>query len=152
MLKKINLICIVVSVFQLMLILFFYNSLPEEIVIHKNITGEPDGYGSKNFIFLFPCINLFLFCILSFLVKRPHVLNYPVKITDYNKTRVYEEGKRLLAFLTMCVFFLTTLVILESTAFYTGEKNLVFSILTVLGILSTCIIPFVFFIRMRKRK
>jgi len=93
-----------------------YNILPDNIPIHFNFKGEPDSFGSKKTIWIFPIISLFLFAVLYFTSKVPHKFNYPVKITSENAPYQYEIASRLmraLAFIIVLGFTCLTYVVIH---------------------------------------
>ncbi len=86
---------------------FYYPQLPDTIPIHFNIKGEPDGFGSKNTIWVMPFIALGCFLLINFLNKSPHLLNIPVKITEENKEYQYRLiSKSILVFNCITTIFL----------------------------------------------
>lgn len=61
-----------------------YFQLPETIPSHFNLKGDIDDYGSKNLLLIIPLIVTLIELLLSFLVRRPGLMNkysYP-RITD----------------------------------------------------------------------
>lgn len=81
----------------------FYPQLQETIPIHFNSAGEPDGYGSKQTIILFPIIGSLLYTGITILNRFPHFLNYPVEITPDNAERLYLLGSQMLRWLNWVV-------------------------------------------------
>ena len=80
-----------------------YSGLPEVIPIHFGPDGSPDGYGSKNWIWLMPIIGTIIALGLGYLLGRPHTYNYPVKITAQNAERQYTLATRMIAYLRMLI-------------------------------------------------
>ena len=91
-----------------------YTSLPDTIPTHYNGALEPDGYGARSSILVLCSIGSLLFIGMSILNRYPYKFNYPVKITEENANRQYNN-------LTKMVRWLKTLVLAEfgSLAFYT---------------------------------
>ena len=83
-------------IIQVLLLVFYYNDLPDRIPTHFNGAGEPDGFGSKTTVFLFPGITLFIYILLTVAARFPHFYNYPVKITDRNAEIQYRLAIRML--------------------------------------------------------
>lgn len=79
--------------------LIYYDDLPQKIPVHFNSAGEPDGFGSKTTLFLFPAIGLFLYSLLTIISFFPHIFNFPVKITPQNAEIQYRLANRLLRIL-----------------------------------------------------
>lgn len=63
--------------------------LPDPIPRHFNHEGKPDAYGSKYTMMLLPLLAIGSYIVFNFLYKRPHIFNYPVKITEENAERQY---------------------------------------------------------------
>lgn len=74
----------------------YYNDLPAQIPIHFNIHGKPDGFGSREFIWLLPVIGAALYAGMSFLERRPHKLNFQGKITEENAEDQYRLASRMI--------------------------------------------------------
>jgi uncharacterized membrane protein len=104
----------------LLWLLTIYNflRLPSSIPLHFSSSGEPDNYGNKATLFLIPFINTVLFILLSYLNKRPHLFNFPVKITPENAQAQYKNAIRLLRVMKLVIgIIFTTIVIVTWTAF-----------------------------------
>lgn len=87
--------------------IYFYNELPDNIPMHYNIYGQPDSYGSKGMIWLLPLIGLFLYIGMTLLNKKPHLFNYPTKVTSENVESLYRTGMRtviILKVISMLIF------------------------------------------------
>ncbi len=69
--------------------LWFYESMPDKIPIHFNLRGEPNGYGSKNMIWLIIGIAIFFFAVMNTILRIPDQYNYSIKITEENAQRLY---------------------------------------------------------------
>lgn len=65
--KFILLISISIVLLDLIIILIFYNELPEKIVSHYNGDLEPTDYSSKDFIFVLWAIHLMVILLLNVL-------------------------------------------------------------------------------------
>jgi uncharacterized membrane protein len=80
-----------------------YNNLPESIPIHFNGSGDPDGYGDKNTLFLLPAIGTFLYFMLTMLNGKPHIFNYPVVISPENAEKQYRIAVRMMRAMKLSV-------------------------------------------------
>lgn len=78
-----------------------YTNLPETIPTHYNASGEVDGFGGKNTIWLLPGICTLMFTGLFILNKFPHLHNYMVNITEENALKNYRLSTRLVRFLNL---------------------------------------------------
>lgn len=88
---------VIVGLILLVLIpLFNYGDLPDEIPIHFNAQGEADGWGNKSTILVIPVLGVLLSLVLFFLLKRPHLYNFPKEITPENVEVQYRNARLLL--------------------------------------------------------
>lgn len=86
--------------------IYFYNDLPDQIPTHFNALGKVDSYGNHGFIWLLPAIGLFLYIGLTVLNKFPFAFNYPTKVTNDNAERLYIIGTRTVRLLKIIVVLL----------------------------------------------
>jgi uncharacterized membrane protein len=93
------------SILMLSILIFisYYKAIPDIIPIHKNFNGEVDNYGSKNLTWLTFLINALILGWIGYLINKPHVLNYPVEITEENIIGVYGKMQAFLAYLAVIV-------------------------------------------------
>lgn len=92
-----------------------YSDLPDTIPIHFNVKGEADGFGAKYTIFMLPIIGCVTYALMKYLVKQPHLFNYPVEITPENVHYQYEIATRMMrtmnAVVTLIFAYLTYVII-----------------------------------------
>lgn len=94
-----------------------YTELPDTIATHFNASGEPDGFGSKNTIWLIPTIATVMYIGLFILNKYPHIHNYMVNITEENALKNYRFSTRVVRivnFLSALLMAYITYMIVES--------------------------------------
>ncbi len=109
LLELITLVCLLASA---LLPVLYYGRLPDEIPIHFNGTGEANGYGSKQLIFLLPVITAAQYLLLRYLNKRPEKFNYPTKITMDNALHQYTTATKMIRMLNLfCTALFTYLTI-----------------------------------------
>jgi hypothetical protein len=82
----------------LMLILLAWGwlTLKSSIPIHYSPRGEPDSYGGKEALLLFPVLSLLLYSTISVFSRFPHHWNYPWLITQENASRHYRLARTML--------------------------------------------------------
>lgn len=73
--------------------LYIVMSNRTEIPLHLNLFGEVDAMGSKETIFILPCLAISCYLLLTFLQKRPHWCNLPThtRLTEEEMKRWAEE-------------------------------------------------------------
>ncbi|MDR2928361.1 MAG: DUF1648 domain-containing protein [Cytophagaceae bacterium] len=89
------------------LIAVTYSKLPETVPVHFDAAGEANGFGTKNIILMLPAIATGIFLLMTALIRFPHIMNYPVRITDENafvQYRLMTRMSRCIAF-TIALFF-----------------------------------------------
>jgi uncharacterized membrane protein len=74
-------------------------ALPDTIPIHFGFDGKANGWGSKNFLWLFPIVSLLIYGMLTFINRYPHNFNYAVQITEENALRQYQIACSMLNWL-----------------------------------------------------
>jgi uncharacterized membrane protein len=82
-----------------------YSSLPDTIPTHYNLHGEPDGFGNKGFIWLFPCIAAFIFLIFTNITRFPDGMNYPANVTEENKLRIFAYTRFMMQVIVFEIVF-----------------------------------------------
>ncbi len=93
-----------VALFILILLpLYFFNELPDEIPRHFDHRGDPTAFSSKNIIWLFPTIGALTYLSLALLTRIPHLYNYPKPITAENAKRQYKGATRLIRILNTVI-------------------------------------------------
>lgn len=86
--------------------ILYHSKLPDTIPVHFKVSGEPDGYGEKGFIFALPIIATIIFVVLALLAKVPHQFNYLTPVTEANAEAQYRWGRMLLFVLSLLVALL----------------------------------------------
>ena len=103
--------------------LFHYNSLPDEIPSHFGPSGQPDDYQSKNFIWVFPVLGVFIYLLLTIVSRIPHTFNFTVKITEENATTQYQIAVRMISVLKTIILFTFAYISFTSIQIALGNKN-----------------------------
>ncbi|SOC36074.1 DUF1648 domain-containing protein [Ureibacillus acetophenoni] len=87
-----------IGVFLLSLIFALINwpQLPDKIPGHFNALGEVDRWGSKYEIIILPIIGLFIFTLMTFFEKAPHMHNYPKRLNESNVEQFYLNSRMIL--------------------------------------------------------
>ena len=83
--------------------IFYWSELPEIVPSHFNFAGEPDDYSGKWVVITLPVIGLIMYLSLRWLNQKPHIFNYPTKITEENAATQYKMATRLVRALNMII-------------------------------------------------
>lgn len=119
--KKLEIAALLMLIPVLGYALFLYLVLPETIAIHFDAAGNPDGYGSKSTVFILPGIYLLLQFLMSVMAQTPELLNAPVKLTEENKERQLQFGKRFMQVLRIVIGLV--FLGIDYAAYGFGEKS-----------------------------
>lgn len=94
-------ICWIITIYNLKI-------LPESIVSHFDLHGNPDKYSSKYFLFFIPALQSLLIILLFTLNHYPHKFNYLETITPQNAEKIYKQGVRMMRIVNLSIaIFLT---------------------------------------------
>ncbi|MGP1590829.1 MAG: DUF1648 domain-containing protein [Prevotella sp.] len=77
--NKVSLVWLVLTIMVAVARLFVGE---EQIILHWNITGQADDYGSKYFILLLPLVSLLIFLMLYYYSKNPYKMNTRTRIVQ----------------------------------------------------------------------
>jgi hypothetical protein len=75
-------------VFQIAVVRYFWNQMPQRVPTHFGANGLADGYGDKSELLIEPVIAFFLYGMVTALSFFPQSFNYPVAVTDKNRARL----------------------------------------------------------------
>ena len=124
-------IAILVSI---LLILQFWEVLPDRIPIHFGLGGMADAWGDKVTIWIMPTVAVIIFAVLTAVSRYPNTLKYPVPITSENARRQYLVGRGLLVWLKAEVCWLFAFVVRQQILVALGNAQR-FSMELLLGII-----------------
>jgi hypothetical protein len=100
-----------------------YGDLPETIPVHFDAAGKADGFGPKAMLFIMPVLNTLLIVLLAFLARKPHLLNYPVAITEANAGVHYANGVAVLNLLQLSISVLFSLITWQTSRLALGQSD-----------------------------
>ena len=84
--------------FNLVLVIIAWGTVPDRIPTHFDPSGLPDSWGGKESLILLPMAVIFLYSLLTVVSRFPHTFNYPWKITEENAKAQYLNARYLLVF------------------------------------------------------
>ncbi len=121
--------------------MYYFDSLPDEIPSHFDISGNPDGYSGKGIIWLLPAVGLVMYVGLYFLNRYPHIFNYLITITQENALRQYKLATRfirLLNTIVACLFCYITYATIQTaigSQSGLGNYSVVFFLVSIFGVI-----------------
>ena len=69
-----------------------WSALPENIPIHFNAAGEVDGWGSNWSVIILPFVTIALHIFMELIERKPHIHNYPERLTEQKAAQFYKES------------------------------------------------------------
>ena len=107
--NKVSLVWVVLTIIVAVARLFVGE---EQIILHWNITGQADDYGSKYFILLLPFISLLIFLMLYFYSKNPYKMDTRTRIVqnEHNTELLYRYYSIVQLLVTTLLLYLTIAV------------------------------------------
>ena len=130
-----------------------YFSLPGEIPIHFDWSGQPDNTGARYILWLLPAMATVIGVVFMVLERSPHIFNYPFEITKNNAERQYLLAVRLLKVLRISIALLFSFVVYTIIEFVkTGESFNSIEFLLILLVLIIVPLGVYFYVAHRARK
>ena len=88
-----------------------YSILPEPKTIQDDLAQQLNPLKSKALILILPALGVFLFIMLTILLRFPHMYNYPEKVTEQNALSLYSAGVRFMRIMRIWVLFIFILIV-----------------------------------------
>ncbi len=120
---NIEILLVLCILFQVYYIFNYWNQLPDIIATHFNLLGEPDGYGSKNILLLFPIISIFIYGLMTLVTRFPQFINVPWRLTEENLERQIKLVWHLLLFLKSEIILMMTFFCYQSIQIAIGNAQ-----------------------------
>jgi uncharacterized membrane protein len=86
--------------------LYFYPKLPDVIPSHFNAAGKADDYSPKDSFWFLPGLTVFIYIMLTLIVRIPHSFNFLVTITPENARKQYTLAVRFIRYLKVIIIWL----------------------------------------------
>ncbi|KXB03466.1 hypothetical protein AKJ47_02205 [candidate division MSBL1 archaeon SCGC-AAA261G05] len=119
--KHIFLVCIIVAsfVWTASLVAMNYNQLPDQIPTHYGVSGDPDSWGSKTTLLIYPSLQVAFLAISLVIYKYPNYANIPLTIglkhlSKNLRERAYEIVRDVV-FITMAIVTFLMLYLTRET-------------------------------------
>ena len=107
--------------------IFYWSILPNQIPTHFGFTGQPDDYGPKSEIWSTASVGLLLYILLAFLpglIRRfPKMVNWPLSLTEQNQayqTRIIES---MLRWLRVCLALTFAYIVFMTVRVAQGQSS-----------------------------
>lgn len=101
-----QIMCILCLAGTTLFLLIGWNRIPAEVPSHYNGAGEVDAVAGKGSLILLHVINCLMFFGITALEQIPQVWNVGVKVTQWNRERVYRHLYHLIVSSKMSVIFI----------------------------------------------
>jgi len=105
---------------SIIILLYVWRTLPEEVPAHYNAAGEVDRWGTKGELFILPVVGVFLALIMTVLEKFPEAHNYPKRLNESNAEQFYLNSRKLVNQIKNICLILFSLILFESISIALG--------------------------------
>lgn len=95
---------------SIFLIINYWSALPAQVPSHFGIGGQADAWSGKIVLIILPVVSIFLYILLTFAGRIPHLGNYAVAITAENAERQYHLARQFLTILKAELVWVFTLI------------------------------------------
>ncbi|MEW6362183.1 MAG: DUF1648 domain-containing protein [Acidobacteriota bacterium] len=124
-------------IFQLALIIFVWNILPEVIPIHFDFAGDVDQTGSKTDLLLLAGLSVLFYIGLTWLGYYPEKFNYPWKINPNERERQYSLARKFIRLIKAESVWIFAVISFQVVAVAFGKINKLSPILIALIVFAT---------------
>lgn len=128
---------------SLILLVFVWKYLPQEVPAHYNALGEVERWGSKGELLILPGVGAFLAIFMQIFEKYPEVHNYPQRLNESNAEQFYLNSRKMLNIIKNICLILFALLLFESVSIAIGWDitfGIFFLPVTVLGLVIPIVI------------
>lgn len=116
--------------------LSIYAGLPETIPTHFNLSGEPDGWGSKSTFIMMIVIGLLCSGSCLLLSRYPRIFNVPkAPARDEGWQKIYTASRNLMSVLSISCSALFATITLSTQAVADGRQTSSLLTFVVLGVM-----------------
>jgi Protein of unknown function (DUF1648). len=119
--------CFATAILNIFMWIYVYinlEELPDEIVTHWDVNGNPNDTGSKYTLLLMPSISSGLFVLFNLIALIPHHYNYAtLKVTIQNAHQVYPLAKTFIRYLNFTTTLLFTFILVLMIASAKSGQN-----------------------------
>lgn len=99
---------------SIILLIYVWRMLPEEVPAHYNGYGEVDRLGSKFELIILPVISVIILITMQLLEKNPHVHNYPDRLNESNAKEFYINSRKQLNQLKNICVIIFSIILFDS--------------------------------------
>lgn len=97
--------------------------LPSRVPVHFDLTGHPDGFGSKTLLLLLPATAVLLYVVLTVVARYPAYFNFPVPVTDFNRQALRNLAIELLGWLKAELIWIFAWLTFASVSAAAGHRS-----------------------------
>ncbi len=112
--------------------------------VHFGLAGHPDGFGPKSTLLILPATAIFLYLVLSVVVRFPAYFNFPVPVTDHNRQALRDLAIEMIGWLkaeVMCTFAWLTFAAISTAEGHSKGLGAAFAPVS-LGVIAATIVLF----------
>ncbi|MDG5788573.1 DUF1648 domain-containing protein [Evansella sp. AB-P1] len=114
MVRFLDITSILVFVGSVIFVVIMWSNVPDQVPAHFGFSGEVTRFGSKWELMIIPVVGLFLYLLLQFLESKPHLHNYPIKITETNAEDAYRISRSMVVVMKNIILIMFTVMMINS--------------------------------------
>lgn len=99
-------ICIIGIIYAIYMLVSYWSKIPETVAIHFTLSGEPDQWGSKKWLFIMPIMAISVYIFITVVDRISPSINYPWPLTPENAHRQYFIARTLTAIMKAEIIWL----------------------------------------------
>ncbi|UTR12784.1 DUF1648 domain-containing protein [Evansella sp. LMS18] len=135
---------------SVLLLVFVWNTLPEEVPAHYNAAGEVNRWGSKYELFILPIVGAFTAVFMAVFERFPEIHSYPKRLNESNAKEFYLNSRKILNQVKNICLIIFALILFESVSIAAGWGSRIGMWFLPLVIVGTCVPIVTGLIRQRK--
>lgn len=122
--KFIEILTFLLIIVSIILIIIYYNQLPEKLPIHSNWPSkDKNGFGTKDLLWSNPIIFGIITMLIYKLNQYTLTLNYPREILENNEKFNYKMSTQMLRIISLIIAFMCLSLTLTSILNGLGSKT-----------------------------
>jgi len=97
--------------------------LPSRVPVHFDLTGHPDGFGSKTNLLALPATAVLLYLGLTVATRYPAYFNFPVSVTDLDRQALQNLAIDMLGWLKAEVMWIFAWLTFAAISTASGHRS-----------------------------
>lgn len=132
-----------------LILVYYWPTLPDVIPTHFGLSGEVDGWGSKNTLLILLVVNAGMYVMMTVFNFFPHIFNYPVEITEKNARAQYSNARLMMNIIKVEIAYFFAYIEWGTVQVALGNASGLDGRIMIIALILISVSPFYFIWRMR---